>query len=455
MAVKIVCLVMCLLGGTYESLIQASSNNLNIDVVQNNVSSKAATPDKYDLEIDGIYYQITSIDNLELKVVGGENVYSGDIVIPDDVDYRGKKFQITAIDHRCFYNSEVTTVTLGNNISSIDNSAFYGSAIKEIVIPSSVKTLYEYSFDNCLSLKKLTISDGSDVLKFYTYSGNEPIYFRNCPIQSLYIGRNIDYWTLNPTFDDLSNATEIEIGSKVTGFNDYLLAGASKITSIKIPPSVKYIGDCAFKDCTSLKSVIFEDGADLLTCGSGSGGNGTGGIVNYSLFCDSPIEYLYIGRNFSSEPFNYAPIKEIEIGPMVTTLVSLENLRELSEIKLPMNVENISSFSGCDNLRKIICDRSIPPSFESEYSNFSNIVFVEATLYVPKGCVETYQIAEVWKKFFEIKEYDENAALSPVITDDKVSITKIYDIKGQLHSHPQKGINIIIYSDGSVKKVIY
>ena len=115
---KIVCLVMCFLTSTYAGLIQASSNNLNVEVVQNKVPFKAATPDKYDLEIDGIYYKITSIDNLKLEVVGGENVYSGDIVIPDEVDYRGKKFRITAIDYQCFYNSAVTTVKLGDNIST-------------------------------------------------------------------------------------------------------------------------------------------------------------------------------------------------------------------------------------------------------------------------------------------------------------------------------------------------
>lgn len=466
-AVKIVGLIMCILVGTLKGFIQAAPLNLNINVVKNNVLSNSATPEKYDLEIDGIFYQITSIDNLKLKVVGGENVYSGDIVIPDEVDYRGKKFQITSIDYQCFYNSAVTTVKLGDNISSIGSYAFYGSTIREIVIPASVKTLYEHSFDNCQSLTKLTISDGTDVLDFYSSSGNVPVYFVNCPIEYLYIGRNIDHWPWNPAFEDLSNATEIKIGSTVTEFDNYLLSGASKITSLIIPQSVKILRNDAFNNCSSLKSVIFEDGEETVIYTSGRGstetGGGTGGSVNYAMFCDSPIEYLYIGRNFqvasnyssSGAMFDYTPVKKLEIGSMVTTLIALRNLRELSEIKLPKNVENVSSFSGCNNLRKIICDSSVPPSFKSEYSNFSNIVFVEATLYVPKGCVGTYQMAEVWKNFFEITEYDENAALSPVITDESVSITKIFDINGQLQTHLQKGLNIIIYSDGSVKKVIY
>lgn len=455
-AVKIVGLIMCVLVATLEGFIKATPLNLDINIVKNNVLSNSKTPYDYDLEIDGIFYKITSIDDLELKVVGGEKVYSGDIVIPDVVDYKGNKFKITKIDHSCFHKSAVTTVKLGNNISSIGDNAFNGSTIREIEIPASVRTLGHESFFNCQSLTRLTISDGTDVLEF-RYHHDAPACFENCPIQYLYMGRNIDHhYRDKPAFGDLSNATEIEIGSTVTEFDYYLLSGASKMTSLKIPSSVKCIHDFAFKDCTSLKSVIFEDGEDLLTCGHGSESSGTGWDVQTPLFSDSPIEYLYIGRNINnSAPFQYTPIKEIEIGPMVTTLVSLENLRELSEIKIPKNVENISSFSGCDNLRKIICDCSIPPSFKSERSNFSNVVFVEATLYVPEGCVGTYKTAEIWKKFFEIKEYTEKTALYSVNTEENICITKIFNINGQNQSHPQKGLNIIIYSDGSVKKVIY
>ena len=65
-AVKIVGLIMCILVGTLKGFIQAAPLNLNINVVKNNVLSNSATPEKYDLEIDGIFYQITSIDNLIL-----------------------------------------------------------------------------------------------------------------------------------------------------------------------------------------------------------------------------------------------------------------------------------------------------------------------------------------------------------------------------------------------------
>ena len=142
----------------------------------------------------------------------------------------------------------------------------------------------------------------------------------------------------------------------------YLLSGATKITSLKIPSSVKKLGKGSFDKCSSLKSVYFEDGNETLIYTSGRGstetGGGTGGSVNYAMFCDSPIEYIYIGRNFqvssnyrsSGAMFDYAPVKKIEIGPLVTNLIELCNLRELSDIELPNNVKELTSFSGCNNL---------------------------------------------------------------------------------------------------------
>ena len=235
--IKIVCLTMCFLFGMNEGLIQASSSTFNAGAVQYNVIFKVETPKEYDLVIDGIYYQITSLDNLELQVVGGKNVYSGEIVIPDEVVYKGKKFLITAIGDKCFYESPVTNVKIGDNISTIRPSAFEYSDIKEIVIPPTVKKLYDTSFDHCVSLKKIIFLDGTDVLEFL--GSYDSTFFGFCPVEYLYIGRNIDVSTRFWVFSNLSNAIEIKIGSTVTELARNLLSGASKITSLTIPKSVK------------------------------------------------------------------------------------------------------------------------------------------------------------------------------------------------------------------------
>ena len=55
--------------------------------------SAPVMPDSYDIEVDGLYYKITSISNRKVELVGGEGVYSGSIEIPSELEYRGKKLK--------------------------------------------------------------------------------------------------------------------------------------------------------------------------------------------------------------------------------------------------------------------------------------------------------------------------------------------------------------------------
>ena len=51
--------------------------------VQPNRSSDVSTPimpDSYDIEVDGLYYKITSISDLTVALVGGEGVYPKSVI---------------------------------------------------------------------------------------------------------------------------------------------------------------------------------------------------------------------------------------------------------------------------------------------------------------------------------------------------------------------------------------
>lgn len=84
--------------------------------------SAPVMPDSYDIEVDGLYYKITSISDREVELVGGEGVYSGSIEIPSELEYRGKILKVTSIGDMAFYNSDVTNVTIGGNVKKLVNT---------------------------------------------------------------------------------------------------------------------------------------------------------------------------------------------------------------------------------------------------------------------------------------------------------------------------------------------
>lgn len=417
--------------------------------------SAPVMPDSYDIEVDGLYYKITSISDMKVELVGGEGVYKDSIEIPSELEYRGKKLKVTSIGDKAFYNSDVTNVTIGQNVRYIGRYAFSKSAISKIVIPSSVITLGESSFDDCSQLVDVNIEDGAEVLEFDYYSSYYPEYFKGCPIRKLYIGRTIGHKPGrlgSPGFADLSNTLEIEIGPYVKALDQFLLKGASKISSLKIPASVTSLGKGAFDKCIGLKSVIFEDGVNTLEYNSSGGYD--------AMFCDSPLDYIYIGRDFKNEGSNWGlfkntPITKINISASVTELVDFSYLDKLQEINIPSSVTKISGygFYECNNLSRIICNSTTPPVFENYDRNFSNSVFANATLYVPTGCVKAYEGAKVWENFFDIQEIS-STGINEVSNDGQENhADAFYDANGVRHKNLIKGLNITKTKNGIVKKI--
>ena len=63
------------------------------------------------------------------------------IIIPATIKVGGKKLKVTAIANKAFYNSGVTSVSIGNNIKSIGTKAFYNcKKLKSITIKTTKLT---------------------------------------------------------------------------------------------------------------------------------------------------------------------------------------------------------------------------------------------------------------------------------------------------------------------------
>lgn len=80
----------------------------------------------YDFEVDGIYYNITSTNTVEVTYKDNNyNSYDGEVIIPSSVSYSNRFYTVTAIGDSAFYESYVKEVTIPSTITRIGRMAFY------------------------------------------------------------------------------------------------------------------------------------------------------------------------------------------------------------------------------------------------------------------------------------------------------------------------------------------
>ena len=126
--------------------------------------SVAASASAVEAEIDGLWYELVPKAK-EATVIQYKNDvyvgYSGDIVIPETVEYIGDSYSVTSIGSRAFYRcSGLTSVTIPNSVTSIEYGAFEGcSGLTSVTIPNSVTSIENSTFSGCNGLTSVSIPD--------------------------------------------------------------------------------------------------------------------------------------------------------------------------------------------------------------------------------------------------------------------------------------------------------
>ena len=87
---------------------------------------------------------------------------------------------------------------------------------------------------------------------------------------------------------------------------------------------------------------------------------------------------------------------------------------------------------------------------------FSDTPVESATLHVPASAIDAYKTTSPWSDFGSIVPLteDEIDAVDDVQAAGVAAEADRYDLQGHMIAGPQKGINIIRMSDGTVRKVL-
>ena len=403
---------------------------------------------------DGAFYGCTSIKEITIED-GEDTLYLGDnnaygsysyalfSSCPLKKLYLGRNLSYDIDDDpyyapRCapFYEkTSLTELTIGNSVSYIRAYAFYGcSGLTSVTIPNSVTSIGNYVFNGCTAIKEITFEDGEETLSLGYNSLYEGLFY-DCPLEKLYLGRNLLYETSGrygyPPFYGKDNLTELAIGNSVTSIGSSAFSHCSGLTSVTIPNSVTSIGSSAFRDCSGLTSVTI--GSSVTSIG-GFAFRGCSGLTSIVI----PNSVTTIGDDaFSS----CSGLTSVTIGNSVTSIGSyaFDGCSELTSVSIGNSVTSIGyrAFDGCSGLRSVTCLATTPPSI-SDYT-FDTKVKQKATLSVPAESVNSYKNANVWKDFYNIQTI--TSGIDEIIADmdegmDSDAEVDIYTLNG---THVYKG----------------
>ena len=301
----------------------------------------------------------------------------------------------------------LTSLTLPSSVTSIGGSAFYGcSGLTSLTLPSGVTSIGEYAFSGCSGLTSLTLPSG------------------------------------------------------VTSIGDYAFSGCRSLTSLTLPSSVtSSIGRWVFDGCYNLKECNYFIDSDLETY--------LAHTHDWGYIPVDEIKYYHNGQELTKLEIpsgvdkigSYSFYKGVNLTSLtlpssVTTIgySAFRGCSGLTSLTLPSSVTSIgdSAFEGCSGLTSIYVSWESPLPINASIFEYANTK--KCILYVPKGTYDDYWLSN-WGIFENIVEYDATG-IDHITTSGEAKEISRYAADGQRLEVPAKGLNIVKYSDGCVKKVV-
>lgn len=231
-----------------------------------------------DLYVGGIYYRSNvSGENPVVSVINGENVYTGDIVVPGSFDYEGVTYTVKQIDLAAFHRSNVTSVVIGEGITDVGDYAFEScQSLTTVSLPSTLKNVGSNLATKCLSLSTV-----------YCYAAEPPAHYGSLGLSrsaTLYVPkgsaeayRQDGYWNVFTSIEEMESRHDIgQLKYELDDATHSAYAAglcSSGVETLVIPPSVEYNGETyavrgivgrAFQNQTSLRQVELPEGLTFI-----------------------------------------------------------------------------------------------------------------------------------------------------------------------------------------------
>lgn len=375
------------------------------------------TTSAHDFEVDGIYYNIISEEDLTVEVtfygeqLGEEYRYKGDIVIPKTVSNAGKIYCVTRIGKSAFkYCWEITSITIPESITEIEGSLYFemkidvyvdnleswcninfkehvgaggshnlyvkNKLLTEFIIPASITTIKDYTFSGCRNIKSAILHEN------ITHIGRSA--FQNCD-SLIHVNIPEGITIISEYAFSGCGLSTIVIPEGVTLIERSAFSGCRKLTTVEIPKSIQSIGEYAFSYCSNLKTVMISSGVTAIGKSAFSGCSNLETItipqsvtaIGESAFsgCSNlnSISLPNSLQEISYETFmGCKSLTTIQIPYGISTIGvrAFSDCDSLTTVKIPQNVTSIESycFQNCNSLKNVFFeDGNMALSIESGY----------------------------------------------------------------------------------------
>ena len=273
----------------------------------------------------------------------------------------------------------LSSVELGPNVTEIIPYMFdgccwytiYGDVIyglTEVLIDGDIESIGESAFADCGDLARFDVPEGVVSIGDNAFKNCEALTYLDIPVATASIGAS--------AFEGCTGLTSLrfESGSELSDIADRTFYGCTGLLSMSLPESVVGIGESAFYGCTGLLSMNLPE--NVTTVGK-SAFYGCSGLAMMSL-----------GESLET------------VGES-----AFQDCSALADLHLPQTANSVGNraFYGCLSLRTVRVDNPVPPA---AYANtFSVDTYLNATLSVPSGSQEAYNMAECWYNFRNKEEF--------------------------------------------------
>ena len=371
--------------------------------------------------------------------------YSGAVTIPESVN----GITVIAIGDYAFRACSLTEISLPATLNSIGNNsvASCSNLTKVIANMTDPFDIDDTSFSLSLQADLYVEYASLDAYKAHIQwkKFHRIIPFSSDPTIIIDVNADGSLYTFYKVISEADKTCQVGIGQEgstaipttyagdftipssvngytVTKVGAYAFKGCSGITAMILPEGIKEIGNYAFANTTAMTSVSLPESLEII----GTGAFGYSGLTAVEL----PENTLNLG---SSAFMGCAQLTSVKLPSQITVLPNylFENCYRLESIVIPNNVNTIgsscfrntaltsvllpeslgslgrSSFE-CANLTTVVSPLKQPISiYDDTFSNRTN-----ATLYVPVGWKNNYNLGLFWKEFGTIID-DDMVSMSP------------------------------------------